>query len=130
TYKFPDVLISPCIFATSMFRRLDWERVGGFSNKMIFGWEDFDFWLSLIERGVGVYRIPEVLFYYRQHEHASMARKIDHDKTVTCFKTVFHRHRDLYIKHIDTLFSEIVRKTPPSVPEQKLFSAQVFFPRP
>lgn len=128
-YKFPEILVYPCIFASSVFRRSDWERVGGFSNKFIFGWEDYDFWLSLIERGAGVYQIPEVLFFYRQHEQASMIGKFNHDKTVMCYKMLFHRHRELYSNNIDALFSELVPKDPGITPEQKLFCAQVFFPR-
>jgi hypothetical protein len=29
-------------------------------------WEDYDFWVSLIDLGRTVYRIEDALFYYRQ----------------------------------------------------------------
>ena len=50
------------IFCSALFRKTDWEETGGYDPGMIYGWEDYDFWLSLIEKGRGVYQIPEQLF--------------------------------------------------------------------
>jgi len=125
-YKFPDILISNNIFASSFFRRSDWESNGGYSAEMMFGWEDFDFWLGLIEKGAGVYRIPEVLFYYRQHER-SMAREIDHEKRLNSYKTLFRRHKDLFVNNIEVLLSQIVQKDPLTGVETRLYRSQLFF---
>ncbi|MCI5161842.1 MAG: glycosyltransferase family 2 protein, partial [Candidatus Electrothrix sp. AX5] len=59
-YSLEEMLLNNVIFCTSFFRRADWEEVGGFDPAMIYGWEDYDFWLSLIERGRQVQRIPEI----------------------------------------------------------------------
>ncbi len=53
------------IFSTSMFRRSTWERVHGYSENMIYGMEDYDFWIKILSRGGKVHRIEEALFYYR-----------------------------------------------------------------
>jgi hypothetical protein len=55
------------IFVSAVFRRSDWEEVNGFDRQMVYGWEDYDFWLSLIELGRDVHCIPELLFFYRKH---------------------------------------------------------------
>jgi len=50
---------------SSLFRKKAWEDAGGYDGKMLFGYEDYDFWLSILEKGWDSFLIPEVLFYYR-----------------------------------------------------------------
>lgn len=52
------------VYACAVFRRSDFDRVGGFCEEII-GREDWDFWISLLKRGGEVVRIPSVCFYYR-----------------------------------------------------------------
>lgn len=49
---------------SSLFRRADWERVGGFCEEDIFR-EDWDFWLSLMELGGTYVRLDETGLFYR-----------------------------------------------------------------
>lgn len=49
---------------TSLFRRKDWETVGGFCEQDIYR-EDWDFWLSIIELGGTFYRLNETGLFYR-----------------------------------------------------------------
>lgn len=106
-YKFSTQLNGNCIFCTSLFRKSDWEKVGGYKKEMKYGWEDYEFWLSLIENGCEVYRIPEVLFYYRQHVEASMLKKIDNEKQKYLYNVIFSFHKDLYNKNKKLLSSDI-----------------------
>lgn len=53
------------IFSTSMFRHSTWERVHGYSENMISGMEDYDFWIKILSQGGHVHRIDEILFHYR-----------------------------------------------------------------
>jgi hypothetical protein len=62
---------------------------------MIYGWEDWDFWLSLIEKGIEVYRIPQTLFYYRVRKN-SMGRKIDKKQKKYLRNIVVRNHPILY----------------------------------
>lgn len=62
------ILFSNSIFITAMYRRKDYDRTRGYNPNMIYGYEDWDFWLSMLELGVKVHRIDEVLFYYRIKE--------------------------------------------------------------
>ena len=48
-YKFPNILFNNVIFCSAFFRKQDWEFVGGYKVIMKYGWEDYEFWLSLIE---------------------------------------------------------------------------------
>lgn len=57
---------------SSMFRRADWERVGGFCEKDIYR-EDWDFWISLFELGGEFVKLNEVGLYYRVREGSRRA---------------------------------------------------------
>jgi glycosyltransferase involved in cell wall biosynthesis len=109
-YSFPEILISPQIFASSMFRRSDWEAVGGYRSDMIYGWEDYDFWLSLVGRGLKVHRIDEILFFYRRTA-GSMAG-LDRSKMLYSFKKLYEHHRALYEQNIGILFEAAIDAKP------------------
>ena len=76
------MLIQNRIFNSAMYRKSDWQLVGGYNPQMQEGCEDWDFWLSLIEKGCKVYKIKEVLFKYRQFD-------ISREKSALNFKNYF-----------------------------------------
>lgn len=104
------MLLGNLIFCSALFRREDWERTGGYDPGMASGWEDWDFWLSLLELGRGVYRIPEVLFHYRVKE-VSMARSMDPAKKVEMHLRVMGRHPTLFIEAARPLLTFYYRLT-------------------
>ena len=107
-YKFPDILNRNCIFCTAMFRKSDWKDVGGYKKEMIYGWEDYEFWLSLIEKGRAVYMLPEILFFYRKHT-VSMVMKLEEDvsKKNYLYNQIFFFHKKMYQKYKATLQNDI-----------------------
>ena len=52
------------IHVSSLFRRADWEKAGGYCEEDIYR-EDWDFWLSLFEQGGEFVLLDEVGLYYR-----------------------------------------------------------------
>jgi glycosyltransferase involved in cell wall biosynthesis len=83
------------IFCSAFFRKEDWEAVGGYNINMVYGWEDWDFWLSLIGLQRKVYRIPKIFFHYRLRE-TSMVRSIDEEKDFFMRLHVCLNHRALF----------------------------------
>lgn len=61
------------IAAPSMYRRVDWQRAGGYC-KEIKGREDWDFWLSVFAQGGHFVRLPFVGIYYRVHSGSKRLR--------------------------------------------------------
>ena len=53
------------IFCSALYHREDWQNCGGYDESMTWGWEDWEFWISLLKNGGEVKKIPEVGFYYR-----------------------------------------------------------------
>jgi len=87
------------IFCSAFFRKTDWDLVGGYDTDLIYGWEDYDFWLSLLQLGRQVYRIPEILFYYRVAADSMVRARPRQDKLDT-FVRLYHKHQELYSENI------------------------------
>lgn len=94
-YSLDKIMNHNVIFCTALFRKADWAAVGGYNVNMVYGWEDWDFWLSLIHRGLKVYRIPKIHFYYRLRE-ASMVHTMDEERQFFMRFHAYLNHRDLY----------------------------------
>ncbi|MBE9547203.1 MAG: glycosyltransferase family 2 protein, partial [Proteobacteria bacterium] len=94
-YSLDKIMNHNVIFCTALFRKADWEAVGGYNVNMVYGWEDWDFWLSLIHRGRKVYRIPKIYFYYRLRE-ISMVHTMDEEQRFFMRLHACLNHRDLY----------------------------------
>lgn len=105
-YSFNRMLVSNVINANGFFLKSDWQRVNGYNPNMKYGWEDWDFWLSIIELGREVVRIPEVLFYYRIRDR-SMHSTMTPEEVVQMRTQLFYNHEDLYRKNIHVLFEHL-----------------------
>ena len=90
------ILYSNCIFASAMFRKSDFEKIGGYKEYMKDGWEDWDLWLSFIEAGFEVHRIDEVLFFYRKYKQASRSDLLK-NKDLMLYSNIFKHHLNLYL---------------------------------
>jgi glycosyltransferase involved in cell wall biosynthesis len=106
-YSFPEILLGNMIFCSGFYRKSDWQEVNGYNPNMKYGLADFDFWLSLIELGRGVFRIPEPLFFYRQRS-GSMSKSITREQLVYLYTQLFKNHPKLYGENISILFHHIV----------------------
>jgi glycosyltransferase involved in cell wall biosynthesis len=66
--NYTDLLLSNSIYCTAMYRRSDYDRVGGYDTSLKTGFEDWEFWIRLLENDdqehSWVYLIPGVHFYY------------------------------------------------------------------
>lgn len=64
------------IDAQALIRRAAWSAVGGYDH-VRFGWEDYDFWCRLAERGLFGINVPERLGRYRVHEGSMLRTSTD-----------------------------------------------------
>ena len=119
-YSFPEILVANMIFATGMYRKEDWKSVGGYNENMRQGNEDYDFWLSILELGREVHRIPEVLFYYRIKGHSRTTQLNDNPtKEIDTYEQIFHNHQKLYLDNIRVLFEELHRRQAAAIEKTK-----------
>lgn len=87
------------IFCSAFFRKSDWERVGGYDVNMIYGLEDWEFWISILKNGGNVKCLEVVGFYYRIKEN-SMVTNIDNDKRNHLFNYLSLKHTEFFVKHL------------------------------
>ncbi len=99
-YNFPDILLDNYIFASAVFRKDDWHRAGGYNVNMKHGWEDHDFWLSIVELKRTIIRIPKTLFRYRKLSQ-SRTKNFSRDQKIEMYDNLVKNHHQLYSQNID-----------------------------
>jgi glycosyltransferase involved in cell wall biosynthesis len=52
---------------SAVFRKVCWDMAGGFNANMKYGYEDWDFWIGVVEGGWTGAWIQKILFYHRKH---------------------------------------------------------------
>lgn len=94
-FALQDMLFENLIVVSALFRKADWERVGGFREEMVYGWEDWDFWLSIIGLGRRVARLDIVSLHYRILPESRSSRMSFSQKCCMMASLVL-RHKGLY----------------------------------
>lgn len=104
-FNIRNLLSTGCCVCTSMFRRKSFDLVGGYKIEMREGWEDWEFFISLIEMGGEVKKIDKTLFFYRFIEN-SRNRNIDREKKRELRTTLVRLHPRLYYEQYDKMVVE------------------------
>jgi glycosyltransferase involved in cell wall biosynthesis len=87
-YEYFRLLCGNVIFCSAIFRKEEWNIIGGYDESLKNGHEDWDFWLRLLNKDSIVVRLPIVGFFYRQ-KSISMLAEIE--------KSERRKHIDNYI---------------------------------
>lgn len=90
------------IFCSAVFRRVDWKLVGGYDANMIYGLEDWEFWIAILKNGGNVKCLDDVGFYYRIRVN-SMARVINKEERNFSERYVAKKHIDFFISGYESL---------------------------
>jgi glycosyltransferase involved in cell wall biosynthesis len=92
------------IFCSAIFKRSDWNLLGGYDINMIYGWEDWEFWIALLKNGGEVERIESIQFYYRIKKD-SMLSVMNFEKSKKMAEYVSVKHADFFVKHYGSFHS-------------------------
>jgi glycosyltransferase involved in cell wall biosynthesis len=97
---FPDfdgyrLLHRSIVTATSLLRREAFEAAGGFDTRLP-GYEDWDLYLGLLERGWRGRRVPEVVLDYRRHSTSRLAA--DRRDYRRRYRAIRAKHASLYAR--------------------------------
>jgi glycosyltransferase involved in cell wall biosynthesis len=90
------------------FRRSAWQKVGGYKEELRRGHEDWEFWLSLIEAGAKIGRIPEVVSYYRQAENSATQAAVRNVEQGLMAGIKYHPR--LYLEHWDAVAEPLLER--------------------
>ncbi len=81
----------------ALYRRSDWERVGGYCEDII-AREDWEFWISILKDGGQVVKLPEICLHYRVREGSKRVsdRKLKHH----VIDVLNRRHADFFEREL------------------------------
>ena len=100
-YSYQQLLRFNHIFCSCIYRRKDYDKTEGYNTNMLYGYEDWDFLLSLLSLGDIVYQIEESLFFYRTKK-ASMITKLTSNHSQMILQMMLN-HADLYKDSMDLM---------------------------
>ena len=94
-YSMEKLLAKNLFVISSMFRRADYNNTKGFNTNMKEGFEDWDFWLSLLSEGGEVHNIDKTCFYYRLHKDSR--NNLLNDEMLTKLRyQIYENHAQLF----------------------------------
>ena len=83
--------------ATALYRRADWQRIGGY-NEELQAREDWEFWISMLKDGGEVVASPQVGLRYRIHPHSK--RTADRRLKREIIRTLNQRHPEFFEREL------------------------------
>ena len=102
------IVINNCI-ANTMFRKKNWEAVGGFDEKMQRGYEDWEFWISVLKNEGAIHIVEEVLSHYRiKKTSRDQTALVNYDFELR--KYIYTKHKEVYQEHIEFYILELLRQ--------------------
>ena len=93
------LLLRNCIVCTSVFKREDCLRVGGYDENMHIGLEDWEFYIRLLQTDKKVYQVPESLFIYRIKEESRSTQCQKEENWTKVLIYIYKKHIDTYIHY-------------------------------
>ena len=102
-------LIKNNALGTCMFRKKCWEQTGGYDSTMIDGYEDWEFWISVLKNDWQMYILEEPLFVYRiKRESRDKTALSLHDYELR--KYIYNKHKDVFLQDADFYILELLRQ--------------------
>ena len=102
-----DFLVKNNGVASALFRKKCWEEVKGYDVSFDKGYEDWDFWLSVLSQGWEMRIIQEPLFNYRkkiQSRDTMALAQFDKELKMKIFK----KHKKVYEASIDVFAQQMI----------------------
>lgn len=86
----------------SMFRKTVWVEAGKFDEEMVYGYEDWEFYIRITALGYRIHIIPEILFFYRQTKKSTLKNHTvpNAQKIITY---ILNKHEALYKTELNDL---------------------------
>jgi len=107
--------------ACAMVRKECWDAVGGYDEEMKNGYEDWEFYIRITQRGWVVHVIPEKLFYYRQTQK-SAHKNLTLPNRASLINYIVNKHKEWYIEELKKLIiNEQVIYTESRISYQRIF---------
>lgn len=97
-YDFETMLVENVFFNSVVFRRSDFDRVGGYHDYMRKGLEDWEILLSMLDEDSEVVQLPHVYYHYRILP-TSRQRSVDSATHAELLLNAYEHHKEAYDRH-------------------------------
>ena len=98
-FNYEEFLFQNTIFCSALYKKSDYLKTSGYDVSMKLGYEDWDFWMQLINKDDIIVRISSVEFYYRQtfnSRNSFVHNETNHKKTIDyIYKKNLHKYIEL-----------------------------------
>lgn len=101
---YKSLLLRNSIFCSAMYRKRDWAHINGYDEQMLKGFEDWEFFIRLLNDDSKVYQIPVPLFYYRTKSVSMVTATRTKEARMDLEDYIFLKHKDKYIFHFGGVF--------------------------
>lgn len=91
------------IFSSAVFRKKDWALAGGYDEQMTTGFEDWEFWISMLKNGGEVKKLEILGFFYR-NQKKSRTKQITPEKEKDLYEYMSIKHADFFTKQLGSFF--------------------------
>lgn len=103
------LLMRNSIFVSAFFRKVDWEKAGGYDETMRNGYEDWEFLIRLLDEDCMVCQIPLPLFCYRIKKHSLNTLAVQSRIYKDTEFYIYTKNRAVYDKVFDASVLDILR---------------------
>jgi hypothetical protein len=100
---FPALLDMNTVNGAALVRRPAIEAIGGFDETFLDGCEDWDLWITMVERGFPGTIIPEFLFRYRRRIDSMSRVMMQGDTHPALYRRLASKHAASYRAHLEPL---------------------------
>jgi glycosyltransferase involved in cell wall biosynthesis len=85
------------IVSCCAFRKKCWVEVNGYDEQMRSGYEDWEFWIRVTQKGWKVHVIPKTLFFYRKSSTSMLASETK-PRLDTILSYMVSKHQDWFVE--------------------------------
>lgn len=104
-YKdYESLLVRNSIFCSAIYRKSDWKQINGYDEQMRKGFEDWEFFIRLLNEDSMVYQIPIPLFYYRTKAVSMVTATRAKEVRMDLEEYIYAKHKDKYLLHFGGRF--------------------------
>jgi len=101
-------IYSNAALGSTMFNKLDWEKINGYDESMRKGFEDWEFYIRILKKEGCAFVLTERLFNYRKRSNSttSLANKIKYELLFY----IFIKHKELFIEDYENFVRHLLER--------------------
>lgn len=99
-YSYKTLLMQNCFIACTPFKKSGFEKINGYDENLK-SFEDWDFWIRLLNKDSKVVKIEKTLYYYRKHPSDSLTNQFAKNPKLYygLYDYIYSKNKAIYDMH-------------------------------